>query len=423
MIKFIRLHFLLFLIAMPAMTISTSSALACASCRSQAGGESTRQTNQTIKIVNEHTTDEFIAHRSWIISVLWEDNILPAMMMMAEELSAVAMKQTEIVGMFFDAEQDQKAKQTLQRIQADIRADYQPTQGMCQFGSAVASLASSERRADFTAIALAQRSIDRQLGKANTVGIDGDLSDKRARLEQYKNRYCDPTDFDSAMGALCGDGASDPSRTNNDIDFSRVFANQSTLDVDYNNNDTTSGEEDLFALAATLYASDLPARMPPGTLEDFDNEATISEEQINYMNLRSIVAKRSVAENSFNALASKRSKGSANSNEMMNTILKEMGIEGSEDTQQMLRGAPSYNVQMDVMNNLIYQNQDFYTNLSGSALEGQRKQVAIQANRLAQLFDTLDSMWRNEMNLAVTVEMELMKMQNVASKVLDETTD
>ncbi|MCB1563420.1 MAG: hypothetical protein KDJ75_07595, partial [Alphaproteobacteria bacterium] len=33
--------------------------------------------------IRDHVTSEFTAHRVWLVSVFWEDNLLPALMMMS----------------------------------------------------------------------------------------------------------------------------------------------------------------------------------------------------------------------------------------------------------------------------------------------------------------------------------------------------
>ena len=80
---------------------------------------STTQTNNfTIPHLRQHVDDEMQAHRVWWVSILWEDNILPALMLMAEQLTAVAVKQTEIVGGFMDAKHQMETQQVLQKITA-----------------------------------------------------------------------------------------------------------------------------------------------------------------------------------------------------------------------------------------------------------------------------------------------------------------
>lgn len=127
----------------------------------------------TVNVVNNHLDAEFNALETWMISVLFEDNILPAMMLMTEQLTVVAMSQVQIFGSFLDAKHQLETQRLLQRLQAEAHKDYHPSVGMCEFGTAVRSLAASERKGEIASITLAQRSIGRQLGSPNTSAVYG----------------------------------------------------------------------------------------------------------------------------------------------------------------------------------------------------------------------------------------------------------
>ena len=59
---------------------------------------------------------EMTGEKIWLISILWEDNLLPAMMLMADQLTAVAMQQMQIIGTFMDAKHQLETQQVLQKI-------------------------------------------------------------------------------------------------------------------------------------------------------------------------------------------------------------------------------------------------------------------------------------------------------------------
>ena len=147
----------------------------------QTGGE-----QSTIPRIGNHIASELAAQRIWMISIFFEDNILPAMMLMSEQITATAMKQVQIIGSFFDARQQMETQQTLQKIRTQAHKDYQPSVGMCEFGSSVKSLAATERRGEYNAYILSQRSQDRHLGQALTASSEGEKSDITTRLAQFK---------------------------------------------------------------------------------------------------------------------------------------------------------------------------------------------------------------------------------------------
>lgn len=392
-----------------------SQAHLCDSCSGRAGGEERKQWVLT----KQHVKNEFIAHRSFLVSVLWEDNILPAMMMMADQLTAVALQQTMIIGTFFDATHQLETQRALQTIQAQAQKDYHPSVGLCEFGSSIKSLAASERKSEFNAVLLSQRSLDRQLGQANTSATYGSILDKDNRLDQYKSKFCDPTDNNNALWQLCR-GVTAPKsppkvtadkreRYNKDIDYTRTLEAPWTLDVDFTDASTEREEEELMALAANLYSHDLFPRPDPKSLESKEDDK-ISDIQKRYLDMRALTAKRGVAENSFNAIAALKSSGTAGSKSFLNSLLAELGVEDGE-MEELVGENPSYYAQMEVLTKKIYQNPNFYTNLYDKPANVTRKDVALQAIGLMQKFDMFKSYLRSEASLSILLELAVMDLQ------------
>ena len=202
--------------------------------------ESNKAANKSQINLKKHVDAEFEAHRVWWISIFWEDNLLPALMLMAEQMTAVAVKQTEAVGMFFDAKHQMETQQSLQKITARAHKDYHPSTGMCEFGSSIKSLAASDRLSEVNAVVMSQRAIDRGLGNTNTAAGSPE-TDAYARLKQFREVYCNRTDNNNGLDYMCehdqnenisGDnniGARDPRRANKDIDFYRTIERPWTL--------------------------------------------------------------------------------------------------------------------------------------------------------------------------------------------------
>lgn len=431
---------------------------------------STSMANETIQEVTTHTAQEFQAHRVWWVSIFWEDNILPALMLMAEQLTAVAVKQTEITGGFIDAKHQMETQQTLQRITARAHKDYHPSTGMCEFGSSIKSLAASERQGEANKVVLSQRSMDRGLGNANTAAASGKLSDSESRLKQFREVYCNPKDNNNALSYMCehdqdddlgnspagaavpgGRGGPDPLRFNKDVDFARTLDFPWTLDVNLVDGATepTAEEEDVFALASNLYGRDVFVRPKGADLiaNASDDPQSLSTLQNAYMNARAVLAKRSVAENSYNALVGMKSSGTAGSRDFLEALLLELDIEDTSTDVRLHQGDaaagppltyptvdvsqldallgenPSYWAQMEVLTKKIYQNPDFYTNLYDKPANVQRKGVALQAIGLMQKFDLLKSNLRNEASQSVLLELAVIELQNEIEEEVQKRVD
>lgn len=363
----------------------------------------------TVSRLINHVTSELTAQRIWMISVFWEDNLLPALMLMSEQLTVVAMKQAEIFGTFLDAKHQMETQQLLQKIRVQAHKDYQPSVGICEFGSSIKSLAASDRKTEFNTYLMAQRSQDRNMGNAFTASSTGQNADKTSRLKQFKTKYCDQADNNNGLKFMCEGGGGPVGRKNKDIDFIRTVASPKTLDVDFTDEDPalTEDEEDVMALAANLFGNDVFERPPALTLEPKSRDVTAMQEH--YMDVRSMIAKRSVAENSFNAIMSMKSKGTPGSRDYLEGILNELGV--SDARKWLGNDDPSYYAQMEVLGKKIYQDPDFYTNLYDKPANVDRKGVALQAIGLMQKFDMFKSYLRQEASLSVLLELAVMDLQ------------
>jgi hypothetical protein len=404
---------------------------ACASC---SVGVSTQETAQwligsgaTYWRITNHVRSEMTGEKVWMISIFWEDNLLPAMMMMADQLTATAMQQMQIVGSFLDAKHQLETQQLIQEIAARTHKDYHPSVGLCEFGSGAKSLAASERKAEMNAVILSQRSQDRQLGAVNTAAARGEDGDKESRIRQFRQKFCDPKDNNNGLSYLCdwnqdgtpgpNTGASNRARMNKDIDYIRTVDAPWTLNVDFISGTganaaattLTDNEEEILALASNLYGQNVFVRPSSSVLKSVPGQR-ISNIQKLYLDMRSVVAKRAVAENSFNAIAAMKSEGTPGSKDYLIALMRELGVSQNEAIQ-MLGTNPSYYAQMEVLTKKIYHNPDFYTNLYDKPANVERKGVALQAIGLMQKFDLFKSYLRNEASLSILLELAVMDLQ------------
>lgn len=383
-------------------------------CVGACAASSAASLTSTMLIITNFLNIELTQHEQWLSETAIGEKILPAMKLLADQLTAAAMHQTLAVGMFFDAKHQMETQRLLQVLQAQAHKDYHPSTGMCTFGSSVQSLAASERKSEVNALFLSQRSLDRQLGNTNTAAQFGAGFDADQRLEQFKGTYCDPNNNNGGLASLCGDdGAADPVRSNKDIDFARTIDQPWSLDVDFTDANLKEDEEDVLALASNLYGHQVMRQFDANDLA-FDAETNrfgANDARKDFMDTRALIAKRSVAESSFNNIAAMKSAGSGGSTEFLEAIVKELGITGSADLKTLLGENPSYHAQMEVLTKKIYQNPDFYTNLYDKPANVRRKAVAMQAIGLMQKFDMLDSALRQEASLSVLLELAVSDLQ------------
>ncbi|MCB9963430.1 MAG: hypothetical protein H6855_05765 [Rhodospirillales bacterium] len=395
------LVFTVTLMTLSLLTIPKPAYAMCCSCVCNKCVEPAHDRTRT------HVSDTIANHQTWMLDSLWYENVLPAMMKMANQLSAVAMQQVQIIGTFMDAEMQMQTQQLLQKLQAEAHKDYQPSEELCSIGTGVRSLASSERMGELTSLVMSKRTIDRQMRNQNTLAADP-AKDAVARINQFANRYCNKKDNNEGFGKLC-DGATKPEFHNKDVDFTRTIDVPLTLDVNFATGNTGAGakatddEQDVLAMATNLFAN----KIMTGNL-NIDGQRAPDRER--FLDYRAVMAKRSVAQNTFNTLIGMKSAGSGIGTTELNAILEELGVPAAQVTQ-ILGNNPSYYAQMELLTKKIFQNPSFYINLYDKPANVNRKAVALQALQLMLLNDTFNSQMRTELIMALALESELMKAQ------------
>jgi hypothetical protein len=388
-------------------------------------------------------------HEEWLMDVLFGEHILPAMAMMTQQLSAVMMQQMQILGSFFDAKQQMEVQRTFEKMTSETYRRYIPSAEICTFGTNIRSLASAENRSTINRSIMSERAILRQLGNVNLNSAKGKASDSEGRLRQFKEIYCDWRDNnkvflrpDTGLEKLCERTDIEPLRVNKDIDYTRTIETPLTLDINFIDDigDLSNDEEDILAMSSYLYAHDVPDRITEWVLGP-------EESQIHYYDMRSVMAKRSVAENSFFAIAGMKSvgnerrllKGSApDTLGYMGRLLNELGytdpadiaevygtaersllgLTGPQDALGILMERPSYMAQMEVLAKNIYQRPKFYSELYDHPTNVARKGVAMRAIDLMLERDMFDSQLRSEAIISILLELEVMKHQSEIDDML-----
>ncbi len=364
--------------------------------------------------------------QNWIVEDFFEEFWLRGLAELTNFLSVFGMYQVEMVGAFFDAKNQLETRRLFFELQAEAHKDYHPSDDFCWFGTSARSLASSDSRVNLNMLAMSEISLTRQLGHRHGVAGAGESEDKHSRWQRFVDTYCDPRDNSwdgagtgldhacdrDALGGSAATGAVDRARVNRDVDYTRLLGESRTLDVDFSDVTLTDDEEDVLAMASNIYGNNVPSRA-------FSKSSitTPAAKKI-YMDLRSVVAKRNVAESSFNAIVALKASGTngsataasqPNVGMFMASIVKDLMPSGTPDDEiyAILGENPSYYAQLEVLSKKIYQNPDFFANLYDTPANVKRKSVAMKAIGLMLDRALYESELRQEMILSVMLSSKL----------------
>lgn len=368
-------------------------------------------------------TDQFTFHQGWVMNEFFGIAILPAMMMMTEQLVSTGMHQTLIIGSFFDAKHQLETQRIFQRKLAEAHKNYHPTTEMCTIGTAADSLAAAEQNGRTTAHILAQKSLQRQLLSVDSNSAEGPKEDREGRLELFIARYCDVNDNSQTLDIVCTDGSAPQETVNKDVNYPNLVATPMTIDADFTDGatDPATDEIDILSLSSYLFSHRVAPQIP--------STITVSEAaQTAYMDLRSVIAKRSVAENSLYSVIGMKTSGTEESGTALQTreygqiILEQLGIPADE-AEAMLGERPSYYALIQLIGKKIYQQPEFFTNLYDKPANVLRKDAAMRAIDLMVDRNIYKSDLRQEAVLSVLLELEIMKHQRDVQNQINKLED
>lgn len=376
------------------------------------------------EILKEHAktlayfAQKILEHEAWLTAFFYT-MVGPIMNSMAQQMTAVIAHQTMTIGMFLDANQQLETQRLLQRLQAQAHKDYHPSQGMCTFGTNVRSLAAADARAIAAKAVLDERFIKRQLGSAGMAAAKGPEADRVARLDNFRSRFCDRYDNNRIDGKpmtgleqVCA-AAVPVNSLNKDVDFYRTVMGSRTIQFDAVNPAPDAEDEDVYALSDNLYAHGLMKNIAAGLLANPENYDE-------FMELRSLAAKRSVAENAFSSIVGLKAQGGAGAAETrryMGALLTELGMTARE-ADAFLGERPSYLAQLEVLAKKIYQRQNFYIDLYDKPANVKRKKAAMQAIGMMVDRDMYNSQIRSEAIMSMLLEMRLQKAQDAVENAI-----
>jgi hypothetical protein len=398
-------------------------------------------------IILENIEDHINSEENWIVEEFFEDFFVKGLAEMTEYLSAFGLYQTYIFGTFLDAKEQLERQRLFWKLHAEAHKDYHPSDDYCWFGTNARSLAATEDRANFARSVMSKRSLARQLGNVNSVSAPSEAIDKESRWRKFVTTYCDPKDnnwSDPVGGVVPGTGldmacdhdgsgpgvvrgATDVQRVNRDIDYTRLMEIPRTLEVNFDSAaviPVPADEEDVLAMASNLYGNKVLTRILSGSILK-NNQAA----QNAYLALRTIAAKRSVAENSFNAIVALKAAGTGATastapaqqvRQYMASLIRDLMPAATTDAEiyEMIGQNPSYYAQLELLSKKIYENPDFYANLYDSPANIARKSVAMKAIEMMLDRALLETELRQEMVMSVLLSGELRQRYRTANKNL-----
>ncbi len=447
------LFVLTFLVFMPRPVFAAACGCRWGACSTLDCGRASGRLRGYHNHLEQHTKDEFDADldafENWLVEEFFEDEVVPAMAAMTTQMNAVAMQQVEIIGAFMDADVQMDTQRLFQQLQAEAHKDYRPSDDFCWFGTNVKSMANSESISHHNTIALSEAGLARQLGNANANAAESVESDYKGRWDQFVKVYCDVKDNNwltpsalpaplaapaygqpSGLEYACDHdgnmnggarGAADPWRKNIDLDYTRLVEEPRTVDVNFTDAAKTDDEEDILAMSRNIYGHRVLTR----TLSR-QKMGTANGKKL-YLQLRSIAAKRSVAQYSFDSIVGLKASGTGSTlaagqqaRQYLASIVKELMplTMTDEEIYELIGENPSYYSQLEIMSKKIYQNPDFYANLYDTPANVSRKYVAMKAIELMLDRATYESQVRKEMVVSVLLSSKLRSVRRRAEKGL-----
>lgn len=365
-------------------------------------------------------TARLLEHTAWMTG-FFAIHIGPQLNAVAHQMTTVIAHQTHAIGRFFDATIQLEVQREFQRLTLQAHKDYHPSYGMCTFGTAVRNLASADARVRAAKSVLDEQSLRRQLGSMGTSASAGARIDRQNRLGQFRDRFCNYHDNNKitnlpGLAAIPGTGlesvcaAAVPNRTlNSDVDFGRTVGLARTIAFDPADPAIDAAEPDIFALSRNLYAHEPLQGLTASLLAGNNNNQKL------YMDLRSLAAKRSLAENSFSSVVALKAigepgAGAAGTRPYLEALLQELGM-GDEEARAYLGERPSYLAQLEVLAQKMYQRESFYVDLYDKPANVERKKVAMQAIGSILNRDIYNSNLRAEAMMSMLLELKLIPAQ------------
>lgn len=322
------------------------------------------------------------------------------------QMTTFMMQQAQIIGTFLDAKHQLETQRLLQEKTAQAHKDYQPSVQMCEMGTFVRNLIDSEKRADLTQGTLSQAMLERALATGD-VSTFKTGSDEETKKRLFIDKFCSQGDNAKQNEQLCKKSGS-AEQQNADVNYTNTIDNPMTLEVNLLDGTKSPDEENLYAFLNYIFMHDAFPWMSR-------NETVLFNFIQPYQDMRSLIAMRSVAQNSFAKIIAQKTEGPAGDSAesvapFIKSLMREMGM---TDTliEETIGKNPSYYAQMEILTKRIYQHPEFVSNLYDKPANVKRIRAALTAIKLMQDRDIHDALLRREMLMSILLELQLRKRQ------------
>ncbi len=367
---------------------------------------------------------EFIGLENWILNSFFMSYLKPTLDSMRDAIISTLKEQDFVESRMVDHKTATDYTMALDKENAEIVKEYKPSEEVCRLGTLSASIASTEDKAGNMKKFLAKQSVARDTLKEGDTSSQGNANDQFSRGDIYRRYHCDPNSFGAAARSLCPKGVEVRGYENMDIDYTSFIETEPTLNLNSEDDKLpdrkgiTPDESTIRAMSANLYANQVFDLIEPEVI------------RANMLDIRSVLAKRNVARNSFNVIASMKATGGDQSKYVAPFARKQLidlgfgndktsAKEVHDDMNRKAGLNPSYDAQMEILTKKLYQNPQFFVNTGDTPANLQRMQVSMQAISLMQDRDIFESLLRSEMVLSVLLELEVEKAQTQLKSRLD----
>ncbi len=364
---------------------------------------------------------EFKTLRDTLLSqTWWHAGVAPLAKRATRELVTNGWSLVASFGAMLDGKLINDRILDMQVLSAKSAQRHMPSKAMCKFASLSKSMAQADQRAKMVHDVLGEFSLRRVLGQAETIGAT-ETKDIAGRLRATLENHCGPNEFGGEVTAICPIGPGSPTTTPytaKDINFTNAIDVPDTINIGLDSAIIGINTEDetanVMAMKTMLYNHQAAPRIGKKDLQN-----NYSGQQSRYLDWRGTVAKRTVAENSFDAIIGMKAASGVAVKEEYKLQLESLGMSAAE-SEAIAKTAPSYWAQMEHLTKKLYQNTNFFVNLYDGPDNVLRQSASMDAISLMQMRDYYNSLIRSEMALSILLDTEVGKEIGALNNALNQ---
>ena len=352
--------------------------------------------------------------QNFILGTLHDKYFRPAMTKSFGDISSEVLGNAALVGNVIEGQTNIQSIQKFQSMASESLTSNQSSEALCRFASLSKSLAADDVKRRKQQLLFSEVGIARSLGTEGSPAASGAVGDIAARLNLFVIEFCDKESNNNGLGLMCNQAGSvfgaNANIKNADLNFAQVISMKPTLNVDLTDqftgvngsgvpNNLTADEESVIAMSYNLYGHK--------TIAPRFGESELSSPggQRDYIKIRTLLAGRALASNSFYAMATERAAGTGVAMSHMKALLNEMGVSAA-DAEKLIGTKPSYYAQMNLLTRSLYQNTNFYGTLMEGKTNVARQSAYMDSIDLMQDRDLYQSSLRTELLLSSLIELE-----------------